>query len=183
MLTLMRSVSDSVSSRGVLADDLAQGGPGDLVDGRTDVFDGHHRPDRVDDAEVDDGGHVDADVVAGDDALGLDGHGDDAQAHPVQDVHERDDDGQAGLADADDAAEPEEHSLLVLFDDPDGEREHQQLVVYGLPAAERTGGFNVRHRKQPAPGTAGWIVRDDTPVRCRSAARRRWLRTGFARSC
>src|SRR6266536_4246612 len=111
---------------GVLPDHLAQGGLGDLVDGRPDVFDGHHRLDRVDDAVVGDGGDVDADVVAGDDALGLDGHGDDAQADPVQDVDDRDDDGQAGLSDPDDASEPEQDSLLVLFDDLDGEGEQQQ---------------------------------------------------------
>src|SRR6266567_2731104 len=111
---------------GVLPDHLAQGGLGDLVDRRPDVFDGHHRLDRVDDAVVGDGGDVDADVVAGDDALGQDGHGDDAQADPVQDVDDRDDDGQAGLSDPDDASEPEQDSLLVLFDDLDGEGEQQQ---------------------------------------------------------
>jgi hypothetical protein len=43
----------------------------------------------------------------------------------VENVDERDDDGQAGLPDADDAAEPEENSLLVLLHDPDGERQEQ----------------------------------------------------------
>ena len=68
---------------GVLADDLTQGG-----------LDGHHRLDGVDDAVVDDGADVDAGVVAGDDALGSDRRRDDAQAHPVQDVGGRDDDGE-----------------------------------------------------------------------------------------
>src|SRR5205085_6701553 len=98
----------------------AQGGLGDLVDGRSDALDGDHRLDRVDDSVVRHGGDVDADVVAGDDPLGLDGHGDDAQADPVQDVDDRDDDGQARFPDADDPSEPEQDTLLVLLDDPDG---------------------------------------------------------------
>ena len=103
--------------QGVLADDLAQGGLRDLVDGVGDVLDGDDRLHRVDDPVVGDRGHVHADVVAGDDALRLDGHGDDAQAHPAQVVDERDDEGQARLAYSDDASEPEQHALLVLLDD------------------------------------------------------------------
>ena len=55
--------------QGVLTDHLAQRRLRDLVDGGVDVLDGDHRFHRVDDAEVGDCGNVDADVVAGDDAL------------------------------------------------------------------------------------------------------------------
>src|ERR1035437_2758242 len=112
--------------QGVLADDLAQGGLGDLVDGGVDVLDSDDGFDGVDDAEVGDGGDVDADVVAGDDALRLDGHGDDPQRHPVQHVGERDDEPEAGVAGAADPAQPEQHALLVLLDDPRGQGRAEQ---------------------------------------------------------
>jgi hypothetical protein len=55
--------------------------------------------------------------MAGDDALGLDGHRDHAQRYPVQDVDERDDESQARLPNPDHPAEAEQHALLVLLDD------------------------------------------------------------------
>ena len=72
----------------------------------------------VDDPEVGDRGDVDADVVAGDDPLGLDRHGHDAQRDPLQPVDDRDDDAQAGFAHRDHPAEPEMHAALVLLHDP-----------------------------------------------------------------
>ena len=62
------------------------------------------------------------DVVPGDHVLrrhllGGDAHVDDD--HPVD---ERDDPLEPGGADADEAAEPEHHALLVLVDDPDARR-------------------------------------------------------------
>jgi hypothetical protein len=104
--------------KGVLADHLAQGGLGDLVDGRGHVLDGDHRADRVGHPVVGDGRHVDADVVAGDDALGLDRHGHDPQRHPPQHLDQRHDQPQAGLADPHHPAKAEQHALLVLLDDP-----------------------------------------------------------------
>ena len=112
--------------QGVLADDLAQRGLGDLVDRGVDVLDRDDRLHRVDDPEVGDRGDVDADVVAGDDALGLDRHRDDPQRHPVQHVDERDDQPEPGLARAEHPAEPEQHPLLVLLDDLGRHREAQQ---------------------------------------------------------
>jgi hypothetical protein len=66
----------------VLADHLAQGGLSNLVDGGGDILDRDHRLDRIGDAVVGHGGDVNADVVVGDDALGLDRHGHDPQRHP-----------------------------------------------------------------------------------------------------
>ena len=63
--------------QGVLAGDRAQRGLGDLADRRADVLDRQHGFDRVDHPAVGHRGYVDADVVAGDDALRLDRHGDD----------------------------------------------------------------------------------------------------------
>jgi hypothetical protein len=68
MFWLILSVSDSVSSS-VPSDDRAQSRLRDLVDRDFDVLDRHHRPDRIGDAVVGDRRDVDADVVAGDDAL------------------------------------------------------------------------------------------------------------------
>ena len=112
--------------QGVLADDLAQGGLGDLVDGGVDVLDGDDGLHGVDDPEVGDGGDVDADVVAGDDALGLDRHGDDPQRDAVQHVDERDDQPEPGSTFAEHPPEPEQHALLVLLDDPRRHGQHQQ---------------------------------------------------------
>src|SRR5690242_6374841 len=67
--------------------------------------------------EVGDRGHVDADVVPGDDALGLDRHRDDPQRHPVQHVDERDDEPEAGIPRTPHPARPEQHPLLVLLHD------------------------------------------------------------------
>jgi len=75
----------------VLADDLPQRGLGDLADGVADVLDRHHRLHRVDHLVVGDRGDIDADVVAGDDALGLDRYRDHPQRHPAQHVDPRDD--------------------------------------------------------------------------------------------
>ena len=90
------------------------------------VLDRHDRLHRVDDPVVGDRRDVDADVVAGDDALGLDRHGDDPQRDPVQHVDDRDDQPQAGSAFTDHPAQPEQDALLVLFDDPHRHRQHQQ---------------------------------------------------------
>jgi hypothetical protein len=80
----------------------------------------------VSDAAPRDRGHVDADVVAGDDALGLDRHRYDPQRHPVQHVDERDDHSQPRVPQAADAAEPEQHPLLVLLDDLQRHRQPDQ---------------------------------------------------------
>jgi hypothetical protein len=47
----------------------------------------------------------------------------DPQRHPVQDVHERDDHPKPGLPGADDPAQPEQNTQLVLLDDP--HRQHR----------------------------------------------------------
>ena len=125
MSRLIRSVSDSVSSRVCWPTTLRSVVWAIWSMAACDVLDRHHGLHRVDDPEVGHGGDVDADVVAGDDALGLDRHGHDPQRHPVQHVDERDDQPQAGLACPDDAAEPEQHALLVLLDDAQREREDQ----------------------------------------------------------
>jgi hypothetical protein len=59
--------------QGVLAHDLAQRGLRDLVDGRAHVLDRDHRLHRVDHPEVGDRGHIDADVIPGDDAAATPG--------------------------------------------------------------------------------------------------------------
>jgi len=58
--------------------------------------------------------------------LGLDGHGDDPQRHPPQDVDHRDDQSQAGLPYPDDPSEAEQHAFLVLLDDSDREGQPEQ---------------------------------------------------------
>src|ERR1017187_5643783 len=58
---------------------LPECGLSDLVDGGVDALDRDNRLHRVDDTEVRDGRDVHTDVVPGDDALGLDRHGDDPQ--------------------------------------------------------------------------------------------------------
>src|SRR5690349_13638589 len=65
--------------------------------------------------EVGDRGHVDADVVPGDDALGLDRHRDDPQRHPVQHVDERDDEPEAGIPRTPHPAQPEQHPCSYCF--------------------------------------------------------------------
>src|SRR3954470_4129927 len=103
---------------GVTAHDGAERGLGDLVDGRSDVLDRDDGADRIVDAVVRDGGDVDADVVAGDDPLGLDRHRDDAQRDAVDAIDERDDEDHAGAAGAVlDAPQPELHAPLVLLED------------------------------------------------------------------
>ena len=62
------------------------------------------------DAVVGDGGHVDADVVAGDDPLRLDRHRDDPQRDAMDAIDERDEHDQPGAARAaPDTAQPEHH--------------------------------------------------------------------------
>jgi hypothetical protein len=65
--------------------------------------------------EVGDRGHVDADVVPGDDALGLDRRRDDPQRHPVQHVDERDDEPEAGIPRTPHPAQPEQHPCSYCF--------------------------------------------------------------------
>jgi hypothetical protein len=62
----------------------------------------------------------------GDDALGLDRHRDDPQRHPAQHVDHRDDQVEPGCPRALQPAQPEQHALLVLPDDPHRQREPQQ---------------------------------------------------------
>ncbi len=112
--------------QGVLSDHLAQGGLRDLVDRGADALDGDDGLHRVHDPEVGDGRDVDADIVAGDDALRLDRHGDDPQRHPVQDVDEGDDQAEPRPALPQDPSQPEQHPLLVLFDDLQCHRRHHQ---------------------------------------------------------
>ena len=63
----------------VLTDDLAQRCLSDLIDRGVDILDRDERLHRVDHSKVGDGGDIDADVVARDDALRLDRHRDDPQ--------------------------------------------------------------------------------------------------------
>ena len=56
--------------------------------GGLDVLDRDHRPGRILDPVVGHRGHVDADVVLGDDPLGLDRHRDDPQRHPMNAIDE-----------------------------------------------------------------------------------------------
>ena len=112
--------------QGVLPDDLAQRGLGDLIDGGVDVLDRDDGLDRVDDPEVRHRRDVHADVVAGDDALRLDGHRDDPQRDPVHDVDERDDHAQARCPYSEHPAESEQHTLLVLLHHLDRHRQQQE---------------------------------------------------------
>ena len=118
MSMLILSVSARILSRVCCPDHLAQRGLGDLVDRAADVLDGHDGLLGVEDLVVGDGGHVDADVVAGDDALGLDGHGHDPQRDAVQHVDERDDQPDPRLTQPADATDTEQDALLVLLDHP-----------------------------------------------------------------
>ena len=86
---------------------------------RTVVGDLGHGVLGVQHAEVQDGAHPDRDVVAGDDFLGRDLQGDDAQVDLHHPVDERDDEEQARPLGADQAAEPEDDAALVLLDDLD----------------------------------------------------------------
>src|SRR5207253_6808284 len=105
---------------------LAQRGLGDLVDGGGDVLDGDERLGGVDDPVVGDGRDVDADVVAGDDPLGLDRHGDDPQRDAPEDVDHGHDPDEAGLLEPDHPTQPEEHALLVLLHDAQRQRQHNE---------------------------------------------------------
>jgi hypothetical protein len=78
------------------------------------------------DAVVGDRGHIDADVVSGDDALRLDRRGDDPQRNPAELVEERDDHAQAGRARAVQPSQPEQHALLVLPDQAHRQCESEQ---------------------------------------------------------
>jgi hypothetical protein len=103
---------------GGAADEVPDGGLGDLVDRGVDVLDLDDRLHRVDPAEVGDGCHADRDVVLGDDLLGLDGHGDGPLAHLPQLVDQRDHEPQPRLADLRaELAQPEHDALLVLMHD------------------------------------------------------------------
>ena len=75
----------------------------------------------VDDPVVRDGRDVDAHVVPGDDALGLDRHRHDAERHLPQHVDERHDDDETGLLLADHPAESEDDALFVLLNDVERE--------------------------------------------------------------
>jgi hypothetical protein len=103
----------------VLPDHLPQRGLGDLIDSSIDIFDRDDRLHRVDHAEIRHRRDIDADVVAGNDALGLDRHRDNPQRHPMQHVDERDDHPQPGFACAQHPAQPEHDALLILLDDLD----------------------------------------------------------------
>ena len=122
--------------QGVLAHDLPQRSLRDLVDGRADVLNRDDRLHRVDHTEVSHRGHVDADVVPSDNALGLDRHRDDPERHPVQHVNERDDEPEARIPRAPHPAQPEQHPLLVLLHDP--RRQGHAQYWPSNPAAMRT---------------------------------------------
>ena len=126
MSRLMRSVSASVSFEGVLSDDLTQRRLRDLVDRRGDVLDRDDRLRRVDHPVVGHGGHVDADVVAGDDPLRLDRHGHDAHRDTAQHVDQRDDQCEPRFLHIDDSSETEQDTFLVLLDDAERHRHAEQ---------------------------------------------------------
>src|SRR6185312_5647110 len=160
------------------ADHGAQGGLGDLVDRRGDVLDRQHRADGVSDAVVGDGGNIDADVVARDDALRLDRHRDDPHGDAVHAVHERHDEDQPGATRAaGDPPQPELHAQLVLLEYPyaGGQADQQQRddhidgdhVVPFQPdapargeATHRAGTVRSARRKAPRrpTGSFAWAV-------------------------
>ena len=110
----------------MLADDLAQRGLRDLIDRGVDVLDRDERLHRVNHSKVCDGGDIDADVVARDDALRLDRHRDNAQRNSSNHVDDGHDTNETGLSHRDDTTEPKHDALLVLFDDPKRERQADQ---------------------------------------------------------
>jgi hypothetical protein len=100
-----------------------QRGLGDLVDGGLDVLDRDDRAHHIGDAVVGDGRDVDADVVAGDDPLRLDRHGDRPQRDAMEAIDPRHEHDQARASrPAVDASQPEQHRALVLLEDADGQR-------------------------------------------------------------
>jgi len=83
-----------------------------------DTFSIARTEDGVLDPVVGDSGDVDADVVAGDDPLGLDRQRDDPQRDPVNTVHQRDDEDHTRPARILllDATQMEHDGALVLLD-------------------------------------------------------------------
>ena len=87
MFWLILSVSDKVSS-GVWRPTKARSVAWAISLIAAEASRRHHRADRIRDAVVGDRRDVDADVVAGDDPLRLDGHGDDAKRVAVNAIDE-----------------------------------------------------------------------------------------------
>ncbi|MPM95218.1 hypothetical protein SDC9_142371 [bioreactor metagenome] len=108
------------------AEQGSQGGLGDLGGGDLELLDLEDRLRRVDDAEEHHGVHPGGDVVVGDDLLGRDGVGDDAQVHPDEPVHPWDQEPQAGRVDGTYATQAEHDAALVLGDDADRGRQQDE---------------------------------------------------------
>lgn len=117
MFWLIVSVSESVSSR-LWRPTTARRVVWAIWSIAADTFSIATIADRVVDAVVGDGGHVDAHVVLGDDALRLDRHRHDPQGDPMDAVHERHDEDQSGAAStALDPAQAELHAAFVPLED------------------------------------------------------------------
>jgi hypothetical protein len=96
----------------------AKGGLSDLADRRFDVLDRDHRTDRILHPVIGDSGHIDADVVLGDDPLRLNRHCHDPQRHTTNPLHERHDKDQPQPARlVPDLPEVKHDCTLVLLDD------------------------------------------------------------------
>ena len=100
----------------------AEGGLGDLADRGLDVLDRDHRTDWILHPVIGHRGHVDADVVLGDDPLRLDRHRDDPQRNATNALHERDDEDQTrSPCLVVHLPELEDDCTLVLLDDVRGD--------------------------------------------------------------
>src|SRR5690606_23412980 len=167
------------------ADDVAQGGDGELLDGLDVAGDLVGRGPRVGDLVVDDGVDVDDQVVLGDDRLGREGDDLFAQVDAVADgVDERDDDVQARVQGPRVAAEALDDGGAGLWDDldrldqgdedqhhqddqDDDDRFHRRFPVpffASAPSAGRVPGKillveSVRPRRNTGPDRPGCVVR------------------------
>src|SRR5258705_266557 len=154
-----------------LAERAAQRGLRELGGGVEEVL---HLDDgllRVDHAEVDHRGDLEADVVAGDHVLGRDVPRHRAQVHLHHPVDARDDPVEARALHLGEAAEPEDDAGFVLLDDPqagddpeqDRNREepvdHELAFVSAAPsgATSRVSPCTARTRARE-PGCRGWAL-------------------------
>src|SRR5215204_2710938 len=110
-----------------VADHVAQGGLGDLLQRQVEVGDLVLGGPRVDNLVVDDGRDLHPDVVVGDDRLRLEGHDLFPQVRFGQHaIHHRDDQGKTALGGAVVASETLHYGYPALRDDPDTPRRHQK---------------------------------------------------------
>ena len=106
----------------VLAEHGAQGGLRELAGRRPEILDLDDRALRIDDAEIEDGTHLDGNIVARDHILWRHVFHHHAQINPHHLLDERNEDDQAGSLHAGKTTKSEDDTALIFPQDANGRR-------------------------------------------------------------